>query len=208
MTAETREAAADATAAHGGCGWPAGIAAGMASSAMAQPATSMTSAWSVAGSAGVARQGAQQEVKPVEMETGQVLSEQLRCHTPEVGNAYRIHQAVDSLPQGVLAETLVLGGRGSAVVGLPRRHPCRHVEGRDVDPFGHSLTGDHLQQKWWWRGQHWSCRLGIGFSSFLLGVHPRVGVGKEDRTEMTETKTETELTETEKFESALSTNRI
>uniref|UniRef100_A0A0E0IUV1 Uncharacterized protein n=1 Tax=Oryza nivara TaxID=4536 RepID=A0A0E0IUV1_ORYNI len=195
MTAETREAAADATAAHGGCGWPAGIAAGMASSAMAQPATSMTSAWSVAGGAGVARQG-------------QVLSEQLRCHTPEVGNAYRIHQAVDSLPQGVLAETLVLGGRGSAVVGLPRRHPCRQVEGRDVDPFGHSLTGDHLRQKWWWRGQHWSCRLGIGFSSFLLGVHPRVGVGKEDQTEMTETETETKLTETEKFESALSTNRI
>lgn len=74
MTAETREAAADATAAHGGCGWLAGIAAGMASSAMAQPATSMMSAWSVAGGAGVARQSAQQEVKLVEMETGEVAA--------------------------------------------------------------------------------------------------------------------------------------
>lgn len=34
----------------------------------------MMSAWSVAGGAGVARQGAQQEVKPVEMETGEVAA--------------------------------------------------------------------------------------------------------------------------------------
>lgn len=38
----------------------------------------------------------------------QVVGEQLRCHTPKVGSANPIHQAVDSLPQGVLAETLVL----------------------------------------------------------------------------------------------------